>query len=42
MPEENENWRDGLRPQVADEIDGIISAFRGSSDRRPESQAGPQ
>ena len=36
MPDENENWRDGLRPQVADEIDGIISAFRGSSDRRPE------
>lgn len=39
MPEETENWRDGLRPQVVDEIDGIIRAFRGSSDRRPEIKA---
>ena len=39
MPEDTRNWRDGLRPQVVDEIDGIIRAFRGSSDRRPEVKA---
>jgi subtilisin family serine protease len=39
MPEDTENWRDGLRPQVVDEIDGIIRAFRGSSDRRPDVKA---
>src|SRR5258708_5834171 len=36
MTEETENWRDGLGPKVVDEIDCIIKAFRGSSDRRPE------
>jgi len=39
MPEEAENWRDGLRPRVVDEIDAIIRAFRGSSGRRPEIKA---
>ncbi len=39
MPEDTENWRDGLRPQVVDEIDGIIRAFRGSSGRRPDVRA---
>ena len=39
MPEDTENWRDGLRAQVVDEIDGIIRAFRGSSDRRPDVKA---
>jgi subtilisin family serine protease len=39
MPEETENWRDGVSQQVVDEIDCIIKAFRGSSDRRPEIKA---
>jgi subtilisin family serine protease len=39
MPEETENWRDGLSQPVVDEIDCIIKAFRGSSDRRPEIKA---
>jgi len=39
MPEEAENWRDGVSQQVVDEIDCIIRAFRGSSDRRPEIKA---
>ena len=36
MTEETENWRDGLDQKVADEIDCVRKAFRGSSDRRPE------
>jgi hypothetical protein len=39
MPEEAENWRDGISQQVIDETDCIIKAFRGSSDRRPEIKA---
>ncbi len=39
MSEEAENWRDGVSQPVADEIDCIIKAFRGSSDRRPEIRA---
>jgi len=35
VTEETENWRDGLGPKVVDEIDCIVKAFRGSSDRRP-------
>ncbi len=34
MPEETENWRDGLGPKVVDEVDCIVKAFRGSSDHR--------
>jgi hypothetical protein len=39
MTEETENWRDGLSQRVVDEIDHIVKAFRGSSDRRPEVKA---
>jgi len=39
MPEENENWKDGLGQKVLDEVDCIVKAFRGSSDRRPEVKA---
>jgi len=39
MAEETENWRDGLRQRVVDEIDHVAKAFRGSSDRRPEVKA---
>jgi hypothetical protein len=39
LPEETENWRDGVSQHAVDEIDCIIKAFRGSSDRRPEIKA---
>jgi len=39
MPEEAENWKNGISQQVVDETDCIIKAFRGSSDRRPEIKA---
>ncbi len=39
MTEEPENWRDGLGQKVIDEIDCVVKAFRGSSDRRPEVKA---
>jgi subtilisin family serine protease len=39
MTEETENWRDGLTQKVVDEIDHVVKAFRGSSDRRPEVKA---
>jgi hypothetical protein len=39
MTEESENWRDGLRQKDVDEIDHVVKAFRGSSDRRPEVKA---
>jgi len=39
MTEETENWRDGLSQKVIDEIDHVVKAFRGSSDRRPEVKA---
>ena len=41
MTEEAENWRDGLSQKVVDEIDHVVKAFRGSSDRRPEVKAAP-
>jgi subtilisin family serine protease len=39
VTEESEDWRDGLEPRVVDEVDCVIRAFRGSSDRRPEIKA---
>jgi hypothetical protein len=36
MTQETENWRDNLDQKVIDEIDCVVKAFRGSSDRRPE------
>jgi subtilisin family serine protease len=39
MTEETENWRDGLSQKVVEEIDHVVRAFRGSSDRRPEVKA---
>lgn len=39
MPEATDNWRDGLSQKVVDEVDCIVKAFRGSSDRRPEVKA---
>ena len=39
MTEETENWREGLGQKVLDEIDCVVKAFRGSSDRRPEIKA---
>jgi hypothetical protein len=39
MPDETDNWRDGLGQKVVDEIDCVAKAFRGSSDRRPEIKA---
>jgi hypothetical protein len=39
MTEETENWRDGLSQRCVDEIDHVVKAFRGSSDRRPEVKA---
>jgi hypothetical protein len=39
MTEEAESWREGLSQQVLDEVDCVIKAFRGSSDRRPEIKA---
>ena len=38
MTEASDSWRDGLDSRVADEIDGIVRAFR-SADRRPEIKA---
>ncbi len=42
MTEETENWRSGLDQKVIDEIDCVVKAFRGSSDRRPEVKAAPK
>jgi hypothetical protein len=39
MTEEAESWREGLEQRVVDEVDCIVKAFRGSSDRRPEVKA---
>ena len=39
MTEETESWREGLDQRVVDEVDCIVKAFRGSSDRRPEVKA---
>lgn len=39
MTEETENWREGIGQRVLDEIDCVVKAFRGSSDRRPEIKA---
>jgi subtilisin family serine protease len=39
MSEETESWREGLDQRVVDEVDCIVKAFRGSSDRRPEVKA---
>jgi Subtilase family len=39
MSEESENWREGVGQKVVDEVDCIVKAFRGSSDRRPEVKA---
>jgi hypothetical protein len=39
VTEETENWRDGLEQRVIDEVDCVVKAFRGSSDRRPEIKA---
>ncbi len=39
MSEQTENWRDGLDQKVIDEVDYVVRAFRGSSDRRPEVKA---
>jgi subtilisin family serine protease len=39
VTEESEDWRDDLDPRVVDEVDCVIRAFRGSSDRRPEVKA---
>jgi len=36
MTEETENWRHGLDHKVVNEIDCVVKAFRGSSDRHPE------
>src|ERR1700752_919378 len=36
MAEETENWRYGLKQKFVDEIDHVVKAFRGSSDRIPE------
>jgi len=39
VTEETANWREGLGQKVIDEIDCVVKAFRGSSDRRPEIKA---
>jgi len=39
MTGETEDWRVGLDQKVVDEIDYVVRAFRGSSDRRPEVKA---
>jgi subtilase family protein len=39
VTEATENWRDGLGQKLIDEIDCVVKAFRGSSDRRPEVKA---
>ena len=39
MPEQPENWKDGLRRRLVDEIEFIIRAFRRSSDGRIEVKA---
>jgi subtilisin family serine protease len=39
MSEQTENWRDGLEQKVLDEVDYVVKAFRGTSDRRPEVKA---
>ena len=39
MTAETENWREDLDQKVIDEIDCVVKAFRGSSDRRPEIKA---
>jgi subtilisin family serine protease len=39
VTEETESWREGLEQRVVDEVDCIVKAFRGSSDRRPEVKA---
>jgi hypothetical protein len=39
MSEESENWREGVGQKIVDEVDCIVKAFRGSSDRRPEVKA---
>jgi subtilisin family serine protease len=39
MTEETESWREGLEQRVVDEVDCVVKAFRGSSDRRPEVKA---
>jgi subtilisin family serine protease len=39
MTEETESWREGLEQRLIDEVDCIVKAFRGSSDRRPEVKA---
>jgi subtilisin family serine protease len=39
VTEETGNWREGLEQKVIDEVDCVVKAFRGSSDRRPEIKA---
>lgn len=39
MPEEPDGWKDGLRPQVVDEVEGILRTFRDSAAGHPEIKA---
>ena len=39
MTEEAEDWRDGLEQKAIDEVDYVVRAFRGASERRPEVKA---
>ena len=36
MTEETSNWRNGVDEKVRNEVDHVVKAFRGSSDRGPE------